>query len=73
MTDNVVEPGQRRSFDFKPRNVKQEIINSYQRCRRKIKARNLYKALTKDLKSCFLFFFATNNKNFGKKSKKLII
>ena len=29
--DNVVEPGQRRSFDFKARNVKQEIIGNYQK------------------------------------------
>ena len=29
--DDVVEPGQRRLFDFRARNVKQEIINSYRR------------------------------------------
>ena len=28
---NVIEPGQRRSFDFKACNVKQEIIDSYQK------------------------------------------
>ena len=29
--DGVIKPGQRRPFDFKACNVKQEIINSYQR------------------------------------------
>ena len=29
--DDVIEPGQGRSFDFKAHNVKQEIINSYRR------------------------------------------
>ena len=29
--DDVVEPGQRRSFDLRVSNVKQEIINSYRR------------------------------------------
>ena len=29
--DIYIKPGQRRSFDFKACNVKQEIINSYQR------------------------------------------
>ena len=28
---NIIEPGQRRSFGFKACNVKQEIIDSYQR------------------------------------------
>ena len=28
--DEVVEPGQKRSFNLKACNVKQEIINSYQ-------------------------------------------
>ena len=28
---DIIEPGQRRSFDFKARNVKQEIIDSYRR------------------------------------------
>ena len=35
--DNVIEPGQRRSFDFKAHNVKQEITDSYRRWRRKKK------------------------------------
>ena len=35
--DGVIKPGQRRSFDFKACNVKQEIVNSYQRWRRKKK------------------------------------
>ena len=70
--DDVIEPGQSRSFDFKARNVKQEIIDSYGRWRRKKKARNLYKALTNDSKSVF---YATNKitKTLVKKSKKLII
>ena len=29
--DDVAEPGQRRSFDLRVSNVKQEIINSYRR------------------------------------------
>ena len=28
--DDVVQPGQKRSFNLAARNVKQEIINSYQ-------------------------------------------
>ena len=29
--DDIIEPGQRRSFDLKARNDKQEIIDSYRR------------------------------------------
>ena len=57
--DNVVEPGQRRSFDFKACNVKKEIIGNYQKWRRRNKARNLFEAFANDSKSVF---YATNKK-----------
>ena len=37
--DSVIKPGQRRSFDFKAHNVKQEMIDSYQAQRRKRKSK----------------------------------
>ena len=51
ISDEVVEPRQKRLFCLAASNVKQEIINSY-RCEKK-KAINLYNALVNDSKAFF--------------------